>query len=155
MNYPEMRRKEKELSTEKAQEIITQVDFGVLSLCNNQLPYGVPLNPVLNDNILYFHCAHTGFKIDLIKQNAYGHFVFVSKHKVLKDKATTAYESAMVHGLLRFVEDIDERKLAYKLLIDRYMDSNIKAGQETIIKYDKATTIIAMDIKGITAKANR
>ena len=150
-----MRRSDRQLPQDEAVRIINQSESGILSLSMDNMPYGVPLNPVICGNIIYFHCAKEGLKIDIINNNPYGHFVFVSKCEVIKEKATTLYESVMVHGKLRYVDAIEEKNIAYKALIDRYMDSNITAGNEAIKKYDKATAIIAMNIEGISAKANR
>jgi nitroimidazol reductase NimA-like FMN-containing flavoprotein (pyridoxamine 5'-phosphate oxidase superfamily) len=153
MNYPSMRRQDRKLQKNEAIKIIESSEYGVLSLCSNDTPYGVPLNPVLYKDTLYFHCAKQGFKIDIINDNPYGHFVFVSKYKVLKEKFTTLYDSAMVHGSLRYVDDPDERMLAYKLLLNRYVD-NTEFDKKHVEKCDKSTTLIAMDINDMSAKSN-
>lgn len=154
MKYPDMRRHDRELPKKEVTRIIASSEYGVLSLCDGDLPYGVPLNPVLHNDTIYFHCANKGFKLDIIKNNPYGHFVFISNSKIIKESFTTSYESAMVHGTLRFVDDADERMLACKLIIDRYTDADIKSNIEYVQKHDKATTLIAMDIKGMSAKSN-
>ena len=153
--YKKMRRAEKQLSQEEAIKIINDTDFGILSLSSGNKPYGVPVNTVLHDNKIYFHCATEGLKIDIINANPYGHFVFVSKCKILEEKATTSYKSTTVHGRLRIVDDPTERNLAFNLLISRYMGSYTKEGKEMVKKHDRSTLIIAMDIKEITAKGSK
>lgn len=155
MKYPSMRRHDREIPKDEALKIIEASDYGVLSLCDGNLPYGVPLNPVIHEDTIYFHCAKEGFKLDILNKNPYGHFVFISSSKVIKESFTTSYESAMAHGSLRFVSDPKERMLAYQLLIGKYVDADIKSNKEYIEKHDKATALVAMDIKGISAKANR
>lgn len=155
MNYPSMRRHDRELTKDEAVSIIEASEYGVLSLCDGNLPYGVPLNPVLHDDTIYFHCAKEGFKLNILNKNPYGHFVFISSSKIIKESFSTSYASAMAHGTLRLVNDPEERMLAYQLLISRYVDADIKSNKEYIKKHDKATALVAMDIKGISGKANR
>jgi uncharacterized protein len=155
MLYPKMRRKDREMSKESAIKFIKNSDYAILSLCTDNMPYGVPLSTVYSDNKIYFHCAHEGFKIDIINENPYGHFVFISYDKVVPKEATVSYDSAMAHGNLRFVTETKERQLAFKLLIAKYMKAYITEGNKSVKKSDKATTIIAMDIKDMSAKSSR
>ena len=155
MNYPKMRRADRQLSQENAIDIIEKSDYAILSLSHDNMPYGVPLSPVISGNTIYFHCAHDGFKIDIIKDNPYGHFVFISSSENSGADATVFYESAMVHGSLRFVTSSDERKLAFSLIIDRYMSSYKQVGKKNVTQGGKRTTLIAMDINKMSAKANR
>ncbi len=76
MNYPKMRRKERQLPAYDAVRINNDAKNAGLPLSLDNMPCGVPLSPVFHENTLYFHCAHDGFKIDIIKDNPYGHFVF-------------------------------------------------------------------------------
>ncbi len=154
MNYNQMRRIEKKLSEKEAFKIIEKAKFGVLSLSLDGSPYGVPLSPALDGEILYFHCANEGLKLDIIKKSPKGHFVFVSKAKVLSEKATVDYKSAMVHGALRIVNEDYERKKAYDAIIKKYMKKYPNEAKKTIDKNDVKTTIVAMDIEGVSAKGN-
>jgi 2,4-dienoyl-CoA reductase-like NADH-dependent reductase (Old Yellow Enzyme family)/nitroimidazol reductase NimA-like FMN-containing flavoprotein (pyridoxamine 5'-phosphate oxidase superfamily) len=114
----------------------------------------VPLSPALSGNTIYFHCAHQGLKLDIIKKNPKGHFVFVSKSKILSEKATVDYRSAMASGRLRIVKDPGERQIAYRAITDKYMKKHPEAVRKAIDKSDAKTTLVAMDIEYITAKGN-
>ncbi len=65
-----MRRKDRELSNEDTLAILTNAEYGVLStVSSNGLPYGVPINFCIIDEVLYFHCALEGSKLDNLSQN--------------------------------------------------------------------------------------
>ena len=66
--------------------------------------YGVPLNYVFKNNCLYFHCALEGHKLDNIRANNKVSFCVVGKTKVLPDKFSTEYESAMAFGTASVVQ---------------------------------------------------
>ena len=66
-----MRRKDKEIGTDEAINLLTKCEYGVLSTVGNDgQPYGVPLNYTYKDNCIYFHCALKGHKIDNIDEGA-------------------------------------------------------------------------------------
>ena len=152
MDYPNMRRPEKSLSKDEIKKIINKAKYGVLSLCGEGLPYGVPLSHAMDGDTIYFHCAKAGFKIDLIKANPKGHFVFVSRAKILSEKATVDYKSAMVYGTLRIVDTPDERKKAYAAIVAKYMKKYPDAADKIIAKSDAKTGLVAMDIEGMSGK---
>jgi NADPH2 dehydrogenase len=153
MEYPKMRRAEKSLTETQARKIIESAPYGVLSLCGS-LPYGVPLSAALDGDTIYFHCANEGFKLDLIKEGPKGHFTFVSNAKILSEKATVAYRSAMAYGDLRIVTSPAERKKAYAAIVDKYMKKYPEQAKKAIQKSDAKTTLVAMDIRGLSAKSN-
>ena len=153
MDYPNMRRPEKSLSKNEIKKIIMKAKYGVLSLCGEGLPYGVPLSHAIDGDTIYFHCAKEGFKIDLIKANPKGHFVFVSRAKILSEKATVDYKSAMVYGTLRIVDAPEERKKAYAAIVSKYMKEYSNAADKIIAKSDAKTGLVAMDIEGMSGKS--
>lgn len=152
MEYNKMRRVDKKLSDEKARQIIKKAKYGVLSLCDDNMPYGVPLSHAIDGNIIYFHCANEGLKLDIINKNPKGHFVFVSNAKNLNEKATVSYNSTMVYGSLRIIAEPLERAKAYKAIVSQYMKDFPDAAKKVIQSDDAKTTLVAMDIEGICAK---
>ena len=152
MQYPNMKRPEKSLSDSEIKKIILKAKYGVLSLCGEGLPYGVPLSHAMDGDTIYFHCAEKGFKIDLIKSNPKGHFVFVSHAKILPDKATVDYKSAMAYGTLRIVDTPEERKKAFSAIVAQYMKKYPKQAKDIIAKSGAKTALVAMDIEGMSGK---
>ena len=60
-NMTELRRKDKQITTEDAAELLSNTAYGILLIVGGGgQPYGVPLKFVYKDNALYFHCALTG-----------------------------------------------------------------------------------------------
>ena len=65
-----MRRSDRALSHEDALAIIDHAPFGTVAMCGKDgLPYCVPLNLVRVNNDLYFHCALSGTKSDLLRSD--------------------------------------------------------------------------------------
>jgi len=80
----EMRRKDKKIGTDEAINLLTNCEYGVLSIVgtDGQL-YGVPLNYSFKDNCIYFHCALVGHKLENIENNPKVSFCVVGDTKVL------------------------------------------------------------------------
>lgn len=154
MEYPTMRRHDRQLSEADAWALLRQCDYGVLALCAQNLPYGVPVSPVLSGSILYFHCAKEGFKIDLIRANPRAHFTAIPRAEVIPAEATVDYASVMAWGGIRVVEDASERLEALEALVRRHMPGYVEDGLRTARKNTSAL-IVALDVQGLSAKANR
>lgn len=62
-----MRRKDREVSAEKAWEIVERCSYGVLAMTKpDGTPYAVPVNFAREGNCLYIHCAQAGEKTDCL-----------------------------------------------------------------------------------------
>ena len=62
-----MRRKDREVSAEKAWEIVERCSYGILAMTKpDGTPYAVPVNFAREGNCLYIHCAQAGEKTDCI-----------------------------------------------------------------------------------------
>ena len=65
-----MRRKDKAMQDGAIIGLLQNGEYGVLSTVDgNEQPYGVPLNYVLMNNCIYFHCALEGHKLDNLALN--------------------------------------------------------------------------------------
>ena len=55
----DMRRKDREMNTEFAKQVIDRSRYGVLSIIEtgSGTPYSIPLSIVRDDEVLYFHSA--------------------------------------------------------------------------------------------------
>lgn len=138
-----MRRKDREMSKEFGIEVIDKAVYGVVSMIDeNNEPYGIPLSIVRDGNNLYFHSALDGKKVRIFEKNPVVNVAFVGQVKVpeiltaeelteiAKDKSkagtliskvfTTEYESAVVKGKIKSVEDKEEKLKAIKLLCEKY-----------------------------------
>ena len=101
-----MRRIDRAVSEKEAWDIVKKGDWGTLSLIGDEgYPYGVPLNYIVEDGKLYFHSGAKGHKLDAMKASSKACFTIVTKAQVIQDKVTTAYESVILFGNVRIIED--------------------------------------------------
>jgi len=150
-----VRRKDREISIEVATQLLTEGEYGFLATVGaDGQAYGVPLNYVYKNNCLYFHCAPEGHKLDNIRANNKVSFCVVGRSRVLPDKFTTAYESAVAFGTASEVQG-SEKVEALLNLLEKYSPDFMEEGKKTIDKYIKMTTVIKIDISHITGKARK
>ncbi|MGD8521665.1 MAG: pyridoxamine 5'-phosphate oxidase family protein [Desulfobacterales bacterium] len=148
----EIRRKDKEIGTDEAINLLAECEYGVLSTVDHEgQPYGVPLNYVYKDNCIYFHCALTGHKIDNIDNNPNVSFCAVGDTKVLPSEFATEYVSAVAFGVASEVQGT-ERYKALVWLLEKYSSEFIEEGKKYIEKQDKATKVIKIEIQHISGK---
>ena len=150
-----IRRKDREITTREAIEILESAEYGVLSTVGKDgQPYGVPLSYVYRNNSIYFHCALIGQKLDNIADNPRVSFCVVGKTKVLPGKFATEYESAVAFGLASEVYG-NERYNALVWLLEKYCPDFIDEGKQYIKLKDKATKVIKIEISHVSGKARR
>ncbi len=150
-----IRRKDREITTQEAVEILDSAEYGVLSTVGKDgQPYGVPVSFVHKDGNIYFHCALSGRKLDNIEHNRKVSFCVVGKTNILPDKFATEYESAVVFGVASEVSGA-ERYNDLLWLLEKYCPDFIEEGKQYIELKDKATRVIKIDVSHITGKARR
>ncbi len=148
----EMRRKDKEIGTDEAINLLTKCEYGVLSTVGNDgQPYGVPLNYAYKDNCIYFHCALKGHKIDNIDDNPKVSFCTVGNTEVLPSEFSTNYVSAVAFGVASEVQGT-ERYDALLLLLKKFSPGFMEEGKKYIEKLDKVTKVIKIQIQHISGK---
>lgn len=173
-----MRRKDRAMSEEFGLDVIDKSKYGVLSVVDDEkAPYSLPLSIVRDDNTLFFHSAKEGKKVELFKDDTPVSVVFVGEthipenfsktqlEEMAKDESkaiqfiskvfTTEFESAVVVGKIKLVEDREQKIKALKLICEKYTPEKmdyfpiaIKAG------LDK-TNIYSIGIGEVTAKRKK
>lgn len=150
-----IRRKDREITTQEASAILDSAEYGILSTVGiDGQPYGVPLNYVHKEGCIYFHCALSGHKLVNIEHNRKVSFCVVGSTQVLPEKFATEYESAVVFGVASEVFGA-ERYNALLWLLEKYCPDFIEQGKEYIEQKNQATKVIKIDIDHATGKANR
>ena len=150
----ELRRKEKQITLEEAQALLTVSEHGILSTVDiDGQPYGVPLNYVYTNEAIYFHCALSGHKIDNIDNNPKVSFCVVGYTEVLPAHFSTNYVSSVVFGIASEVVG-EERYNGLIALLEKYSPDYLEEGKKEIEKLDKVTKVIKIDIQQITGKKN-
>lgn len=121
-----IRRKEKAIQNiEEIKLILLKVKYVTLALCKNNRPYLVTLSHGFNPkkNVIYFHCASEGKKIDYISENSKIWGQALLDFGYSKGKCDHKYATAQFSGNVNFVKNFDEKKSALKLMI-RQLEEN-------------------------------
>ena len=121
MVFREMRRKKQALSQQEIAQILQQETSGVLALIGDEVyPYAVPISYVYDGEKLYFHGAKSGHKLDAIQQNAKASFCVVAKDTVVPEEYTTYFQSVIVFGQIRLIQDERAKRAAIEKLAGKY-----------------------------------
>ncbi|HKJ28717.1 MAG TPA: pyridoxamine 5'-phosphate oxidase family protein [Desulfuromonadales bacterium] len=148
-----MRRKDKAMQDGAIIGLLQNGEYGVLSTVDgNEQPYGVPLNYVLMNNCIYFHCALEGHKLDNLTANPKVSFCVVGRTKVLPAEFSTEFESVIVFGRASVIEG-EERYQALNALIEKYSPEFVSEGSAYIEKFDSQTKLVRIEIQQMTGKA--
>ena len=172
-----MRRKDRKMSKEFGMKLIDKARYGVLSMIDGEKPYGIPLSIVRDNNRLYFHSAMNGRKTEIFKKNSKVSVAFVGEIKIpevfsekelekigkdsskieslLSDVFTTEFESVIVNGQVKFVENETEKIRAMKLICKKYTPTKMKYFNMAIKAGLNRTNVYRVEIKGISSKRKK
>lgn len=139
-----MRRKDRQITDiYQIEAIIKKVDVCRIGFAENNIPYIVAMNFGYirgNPSRLYFHCANTGRKIDLIKKNNTVCFQMDTDHVLVPgDRAcdhTMTFQSIVGYGQIN-------------ILMEQYTGKAKWVYEESMLK---RTTVLRLDIEKMTAK---
>jgi nitroimidazol reductase NimA-like FMN-containing flavoprotein (pyridoxamine 5'-phosphate oxidase superfamily) len=154
--FREIRRRDRAVSEDEARAILARADHGVLATVGaDGWPYAVPLNHVLCGDVLYAHCALQGHKLENIANEERVSFCAVASARVLPEKRTTLYESAITFGRASMVTDPAEKRLALEHLAIRFCGELTPAAAEEIATSGPQTAVVRIRLERITGKSNR
>ncbi len=148
-----MRRSEQEI-TKKAdiEAVIAEAEFCRLGLIDGDQPYIVPLNFGYRDNVLYFHSAKEGKKMELIKRSPKVCVEFEANTRIIKAeeacKWATEYQSVIGFGTASIVDDLDEKREAFAVIMAQYSDKEYQISDKAI----NGTAIVKVEIDEMTGK---
>lgn len=154
--FYEMRRKDRELSPEKRNELLANGEYGILSsMGESGYAYGVPLNYAVYDNCIYFHCfVKSGHKLDNFKYNNKVSFCVVGETKIIPDEFSTNFESVIAFGEIS--EVTGEGKMEpLRALISKYSKGFETEGHKYIKTDIDKTGVYKIEIKHITGKSKK
>ena len=148
-----MRRSDREITSEvEIEAIIQEAKVCRLGLVDGDQPYIVPLSFGYQDKVLYFHSALEGRKIDIIRKIPKACFEIDVNTKIIEAKAACSwsaeYRSVIGFGKVGLVEDPDEKRNAFAIIMAHYSEKDFQFPDKTIQK----TAIIKMDIEEMTGK---
>ena len=151
-----MRRKEREITDRPTIEsIIRESSVCRLALSEDDKPYVVPLCFGYEDNVLYFHSARKGKKLDILKQNDKICFEFdVVQGTVESAKACewdVNYRSVIGFGKASLIDDPESKRRAIDIIFQNYSGRSAEYTDAAI----KSAVIIKVEIDSMTGKKFR
>lgn len=152
--FREMRRKRQALSKEDCIDILNQGTSGVLALIGDEgYPYAVPLSYVYQNEKIYFHCAKSGHKLDVIKANPKASFCVIGQDSVVPQEYTTYFRSNIAFGTVRILEDEAEKRRAIEAMAIRYAPEENEENREAAIDRDwKALCMLEFSVEHLSGK---
>lgn len=147
-----MRRKDREVSREIAEEILKEGEYGTFSTVDAKgQPYAVPVSYIYLNDAVYFHCAKMGAKLDNIAENPKVCFSVVSSTEIKQSEFSTNYRSAIAFGTAG--EAADELKYEVLLkLTEKYSPDFVPEGIKHIEEAGARAKIIEVKIELLTGK---
>jgi len=148
-----MRRKDKEISNEPdINAIIEKAKVCRLGMLNGSKPYIVPLCFGFHNNVLYFHSALKGLKLDLLQKNPNVCFEFDTVlETVASDEPCSfsmKYQSVIGFGKAVFIEGLDDKTKALRIITDQYSDQQFQFPGNKV----KNTIVFKVEIENMTGK---
>ena len=109
-----MRRNDRKITDKKIiDDILNSANICRLGLCENNIPYIVPVNFGYRNNSLYIHCATEGRKLDIIRNNPNVCFEIELDVEIIMDKeackSTTRYKSVIGYGRASILTDNQQK----------------------------------------------
>lgn len=151
----EMRRNKREISRDEALEILERGQWGTLAVNGEGgFPYAVPVNYCMCGENIVFHSACAGYKYEAMQKDQKVSFCVVASESIVAEKFTSNFESVIVFGRVRVVEDQDEKKEKLMALIKRHHADFIKEGREYVERAAEETAVIEIIPEHISGKRN-
>ena len=153
-----MRRTDRERDQAFAYEVIDRCAYGVAAMAGEDgTPYCIPLSLVRLGDVLYFHCALEGTKLELLRQNPRVCVSFVASNQAAPDKFTTYFQSANVLGTASEVTDDAEKITALRVLCEKLTPANMAGDNfdRAIAKSLSRTGVWRIQIQEATGKEKR
>jgi nitroimidazol reductase NimA-like FMN-containing flavoprotein (pyridoxamine 5'-phosphate oxidase superfamily) len=101
--------------------ILSRGKFLTLSLCRDNEPYIVTLSYGFdeNRNVIFFHCAKRGLKLDFIRVNPEVCGTVVEDLGYQEGKCSHAFRSVVFRGRVHQIDDLEEMEYAYRVMTDQ------------------------------------
>lgn len=154
-----LRRSDKEIKDlDQMKKIIKTAQFMTISMAVENQPYLVSLTHAYDEErgYLYFHCAPEGKKIEYLKRNNLVWGEILLDYGYSQGECTHLYASVHFSGRVRFVEDPEERKRAFELMI-KGLDNDPDHLIERMWEQISSSNVLVgrIDIDYISAKKSR
>jgi hypothetical protein len=121
-----MRRKEKEIKDPaEMKAILTAAKYVTVAMCHGDEPYLVTLSHGYDSerNVIYFHCAREGKKIDILAANNRVWGQAIVDRGYVDGRCDHLFATVQFHGRVSFIEDDAEKRHALATMI-RQLESD-------------------------------
>jgi nitroimidazol reductase NimA-like FMN-containing flavoprotein (pyridoxamine 5'-phosphate oxidase superfamily) len=149
-----MRRKQNQITDIVIiEEILSKSEVCRIAMIDNGKPYIVPLNYGYKENVIYFHSAPLGKKIELLKINNIVCFEIELLTQIVKNENPcdwgAKYRSVVGYGTIEFLTDLEQKKAGLDIIMAHYgkTDKNIFQNKEV-----ENLLILKLTIEEITGK---
>jgi len=151
-----MRRREKAVTDIAGiEQILWQGKVCQLAIIDLPAPYIVSLSYGYRGGVLYFHSAAEGHKIDLLRCNPLVGFSVVIDLGIVEGEEAcnwgARFRSVVGHGRVEFVQDVESKRIALKLLMAQYGDGDFDFPQQAL----EGTTVFRLVIEEMAGKQSR
>lgn len=148
-----MRRKDREITDRKEIEsIIARASVCRLAMVNENKPYMVPLCFGYRENTLYFHSAHKGKKLDILRKNNQVCFEIESGCEPVKGKKACdwgmKFQSVIGFGKAIFLTDLKSKLEALETIMANYSDGHFQFSESDV----KKTSLFKVEISEMRGK---
>jgi len=151
------RMKTHQLSEEQIHQLLERSQIGSLVTLNSDgTPYVTPMHFVYYQNSIFAHGLPKGKKIDNISNDARIGFCVYEMDKLLLDPdgnpcdTNTKYESVIVSGIAKLVDNIEEKNSVLKEIVKKYTPHLVN--RELPSNMVRGTAVIRIDLSEITGK---
>lgn len=151
-----MRRKDREMPKDFALAVADKCEWATLGMVTPQgEPYCVPITIARDGDVIYFHSAHQGLKIDCLRAKGQVCLACVGDTQRATTRFTTEFESALIQGVASEVTEDQEKIHALRLICQRHTPANMAAFDEAIARSLPRTAIWRIEIREITGKRKK
>ena len=148
---PKMRRHDRETGAEKAWEILENAEYMTLSMMGAEgVPYGVTLSFARVENVLYFHCANEGYKLNSLRRNPAVCVNTVRQQRTKAEEFTVAFESAVAFGTAYEVTQQEEKVQGLLAICKKYAPEN--TGAAAYVAQYPQVSVWRIDVSNISGK---
>ncbi len=137
------------LNDKQLEEIIKKCDVCNVAMVDNvNKPYVIPLNFGYENNIVYFHGAPAGKKIETLKNNNSVCLSFSTDHELRFQSEGVAcsysmkYRSVIAYGKVEFIEAPGDKIAALNVIMKNYTDRSFKYNDPSIREVNVFKVII-------------
>jgi nitroimidazol reductase NimA-like FMN-containing flavoprotein (pyridoxamine 5'-phosphate oxidase superfamily) len=127
-----------------------------IAMCDNNIPYIVTMSYGFDhaSNCLYLHSANKGDKLDFISKNPEVCATLVKDNGYLETKCDHDYETLVIRGKMRIVNELMEKKHGLQIILD-HLEKDPKPIFERNIKDDRSydgVTVLKLSMEVVVGK---